>query len=47
MYELEDDFDYTNGDNNNEEKKDDNGNNNTEDKVFKFEGDEGENKFGI
>ena len=47
MYELEDDFDYTTGDNNNEEKKNENGDNNAEDKVFKFEGDEGENKFGI
>ena len=44
MFELEEDFDYTTDDKNNEEKKDDI--NNT-DKVFKFEGDEGENKFGI
>ena len=44
MFELEEDFDYTTDDKNNEEKKDDI--NNT-DKGFKFEGDEGENKFGI
>ena len=44
MFELEEDFDYTTDDKNNEERKDDI---NNSDKVFKFEGDEGENKFGI
>ena len=44
MFELEEDFDYTTDDKNNEEKKDDI---NNSDKVFKFEGEEGENKFGI
>ena len=44
MFELEEDFDYTTDDKNNEEKK--NAINNS-DKVFKFEGEEGENKFGI
>ena len=44
MFELEEDFDYTTDDKNNEERKDDI---NNSDKVFKFEGEEGENKFGI
>ena len=47
MYELEDDFDYNSGENNNNDgQKNNNGENNNE-KIFKFEGDENENKFGI
>ena len=42
MFELDDEFEYTSGDKNSE-------NNDTSDnnKAFKFEGEEGENKFGI
>ena len=47
MFELEDDFDYNSGENNNNDgQKNNNGENNNE-KIFKFEGDENENKFGI
>ena len=45
LYELEDDFDYTTGEGNIEDGK--RKGNNNEDKTFKFEGDEEENKFGI
>jgi hypothetical protein len=42
MFKLEDDFDYKVEDGKNEENKE-----NKNDKIFTFEGDEGENKFGI
>ena len=44
MFELEDDFDYTTEDGNLNEEKSENNNVN---KLFKFEGDEGETKFEI
>ena len=46
MFELEDDFDYTTENGNLEEQNDSNKSNNIN-KIFKFEGNEGENKFGI
>lgn len=50
-FELEDDYDYVTEEGKIEEKNDsinsNNGNNSNKEKIFKFEGDEGENKFGI
>ena len=47
MFELEDDFDYNSGENNNNEGQNNNDSKNNNEKIFKFEGDENENKFGI
>jgi len=47
MFELEDDFDYNSGENNNNEGQNNNDSKNNNEKIFKLEGDENENKFGI
>ena len=47
LYELEDDFYYNSEENNNNEESKRNDNENKNEKIFKFEGDENENKFGL